>query len=329
MYRYDKDGGRRLAALLRPAHSRRMIVPPPDTRPDRLPSAIALRLCAAFFATGLGICVHGASKTADTGQIVFLRASLSLPFLLAWAIAISPPRDWLPRNPRAHLVRGLLGGSTMVLNFYALGQLPVAHAQTLGYLAPVLSVPAAVILLGERLSVRAVLSVAIGFCGMLAMLYTSVARPEWGWGQVTGMLAGITSAAIMAGVRIQIRAMTATETTISIALSFAVVSTCIGLTTMLVTGWVPMTAELWAWLGGAGLLGAATHITATEASARAPVTTLAPFDYAGLVFAVVLDFFLFSNLPGAWGWIGIVLITTAGMITIGRPRPEGTFFRLK
>ncbi|WP_371155769.1 DMT family transporter [Jannaschia sp. 2305UL9-9] len=298
-------------------------------RPDRPTSAIVLRLFAALFATGLAICVHGAAAHAGTGQIVMMRAALSIPILLVWASFTAPPRDWLPRAPRSHLMRGLAGGSTMVLNFYALGQLPVAHAQTISYLAPVLSVPMAVILLGERLSVRAVFSVALGFAGMLAMLYTSVARPDWGWSEISGMLAGLVSAGIMAWVRVHIRAMTATETVISIALSFAVVAACMGALAVAFTGWTPMTPPLWAWLGGAGALGAATHITATEASARAAVLVLAPFDYAGLVFAVILDFALFAHLPGPWGAIGILLIATAGLITVTRPRPEGAFLRLK
>ena len=305
--------------------------PPEATaRPDRIPSAIALRLLAAALATGIGVCIHGAAKAgATTGQLVFMRSALGIPILLLYAAATAPVRDWLPRRPRRHLLRGLMGGTTMVLNFYALGQLPVAHAQTLGYLAPVLSVPAAVILLGERLSLRAVLAVALGFAGMMAMLYTSVARPDWGWAEASGMAAGIASAGIMALVRVLIRSMTATETVISIALSFAVVSSGLGAAAVLATGWTPMTPVLWAWLGGAGLFGSATHIAATAASARAPVTTLAPFDYAGLVFAVALDFALFANLPGAWGWLGIVLIAAAGLMTAWRPRPEGAFFRLR
>ena len=58
--------------------------------------------------------------------------------------------------------------------------------------------------------------------------------------------------------------------------------------------------------------------------ARAPVSVLAPFDYAGLVFAVALDFVLFSQLPGAWGWVGIVLIAVAGVLTLGGARPIAT-----
>ncbi|GIT92765.1 hypothetical protein JANAI62_29980 [Jannaschia pagri] len=300
----------------------------PD-RPDRLRSAIGLRLAAAALATGIGICVHGAAKTAPTGQVVLMRAALSLPWLLAYAALTAPVADWLPRDRAAHLRRGLLGGVVMTLNFYALGQLPVAHAQTLGYLAPVLSVPAAVLLLGERLTRQAVVAVAVGFAGMWAMLYTSVATPGWGWAELSGMIAGITAAAVMALLRVQIRAMTATEPTISIALSFAVITSVMGAGAVLVTGWTPMTAELWAWLGGAGLFGAATHIAATEASARAPVTVLAPFDYTGLIFAVLLDFLLFAHLPGPWGWLGIVLIAVAGLIMVRKPRAEGAFLRLK
>lgn len=299
-------------------------------RPDRLGSAIALRLVAAATATGIGICIHGAAVAgATTGQRVLMRAALSIPVLLAWAAATAPVAEWVPRSPRSHLVRGAMGGLTMGLNFYALGQLPVAQAQALSYLAPVLSVPAAVILLGERLSTRLVLSVALGFAGMVAMLYTAAATPGWGWAELSGMAAGIASAAIMALIRVQIRAMTATETTISIALSFAVIATAIGLALTAVTGWTPMTPALWAWLGGAGVFGAATHIMATEAAARAPVTVLAPFDYAGLVFAVALDFLLFSHLPGAWAWLGIALIVAAGLMTVWRARPEGAFLRLK
>ncbi|SDY36174.1 EamA domain-containing membrane protein RarD [Jannaschia faecimaris] len=292
-------------------------------------SAIALRLAAAVFATLLGFCVHGASETAGTAQVVFLRALLSIPPLLIWALLTGPVSDLRPKAPRKHLLRGTLGGVTMALNFYALAQLPVTSAQTLSYLTPVLSIPAAVILLGERLSVRTVIAVALGFAGMMAMLYTASANPDWGWPELSGMIAGIASAFLMALIRVQIRAMTATETVMSIALSFAVIVTAMGFVAVLLTGWTPMTGSLWLWLGAAGLLGAATHIAATESAARAPISTLATYDYAGLVFAVMLDFALFSHLPSAWGWLGIVLIATAGLMTALSGRAVGSGLRAR
>jgi drug/metabolite transporter (DMT)-like permease len=297
-------------------------------RTDAPRTAIALRLVAAAAATGLGFCVHAAAREgATTGQIVVLRSALSIPPLLIWAAMTAPWRDWLPARPRLHLGRGLLGGLGMCLNFYALSQLPVTHAQALAYLAPVLSVPVAVVLLGERASSRAVLAVILGFAGMCAMLLTSVVRPDWGAAQLSGMAAGIAFACVMAFVRVHVRAMTATETTISIALSFAVVVTGIGLVAVAVTGWTPMESRLWALLIGAGLLGAGTHVAATAAQARAPVSLLAPFDYAGLGFAVVLDVVLFAHLPGPWGWLGIGLITAAGLLSALGGRPTGLRMR--
>jgi drug/metabolite transporter (DMT)-like permease len=298
--------------------------------PDRLRSAIVLRILAAAMATGIGICVHGASKAgATTGQVVLMRAALSVPILIAWGLMAGPVRAMLPASPRKHLVRGVIGSVVMLLNFYALGQLPVAHAQTISYLVPVLAVPAAVIMLGERLSVKAVLAVALGFAGMIAMLYTTTANPDWGWAERSGMIAGLASAGLMALLRVIIRQMTLTETTTSIALSFALTASVVGLAATVVTGWTPMTGELWAWLCGAGLAGAATHVAATEAAARAPVSTLAAYDYSGLVFAVALDFLLFANLPGIWGWVGIALIVCAGALSAWTPRPEGTWLRMK
>jgi drug/metabolite transporter (DMT)-like permease len=297
-------------------------------RTDAPRSAIALRLLAALFATGLSFCVHAAAREgAGTAQIVLLRAGLAIPFLLLWAAATAPPRLWLPTHPRQHLLRGLLGGLAMCLNFYALSQLPVTHAQALGYLAPVLSIPLAVLLLGEALTGRAVVAVTLGFLGMVSMLLTSVARPDWGWAEASGLMAGIAFATLMALVRVQVRAMTATETTISIALSFAVVVAGMGAVGVALTGWTAMTPALWATLGAAGVLGAATHVAATAAQARAPVALLAPYDYAGLGFVVVIDAVLFAHLPGPWGWLGIVLIAVAGLMSALRGWPTGLRLR--
>jgi drug/metabolite transporter (DMT)-like permease len=283
-------------------------------------NAILLRLLAAALATGLGACVHGAAQYAPVGQIVFFRAALSIPPILFYAALTAPLSDLRPRAPRAHIMRGLFGGLAMILNFTALSFLPVAHASALGYLAPILTLPVAVIMLGERVSVRLVLAVAMGFAGVIAMLYTSLARPDWGAGQVIGIAAGFASAATMALVRVQIKAMTRTEPVPAIALTFAIITSCIGLVSIVWGNWVGMSPVLWVWLGSAGVLGGLTHIAATEATARAPVSTLAPFDYTGLIWAVLLDVILFANVPGLWGYVGMGLITGAALLVILGPK---------
>ena len=70
-------------------------------------------------------------------------------------------------------------------------------------------------------------------------------------------------------------------------------------------------------LGAGGARGLA-HIAATEAIARAPVSTLAPYDFSGMVWAVIFDAVLFAVLPAPLGWAGIAAITLAGILVLPR-----------
>lgn len=281
---------------------------------------ILLRLATAFFATGLGACVHGATQLAPISQVVAFRAGLSVPLLVLYGIATGPWTSLLPRAPRMHLLRGGLGGVAMCLNFVALAYLPIAQAKALGYLAPVLSVPLAVWMLGEALTWRLVVAVALGFAGVLAMLGVTGALGE---GAMLGVAGGLGFAAIMAVLRIHIKRMTETESTASIALSFAVIGTLIGLALAPFGGtWLwPSGALAW-WLIGAGGMGALVHITATEAVRHAPVSLLAPFDYTGLIWALLLDWLVFSNVPGVWGYLGTGMITAAAVLIALRSRAQ-------
>lgn len=279
---------------------------------------ILLRLSTAFFATGLGACVHGAAQLAPISQVVAFRSGLSIPFLVFYGVASGPWVAMVPRAWRMHALRGGLGGIGMSMNFVALAYLPVAQAKALGYLAPVLTVPLAVWMLGEALTWRLVIAVALGFAGVLAMLGVTGAMGEHA---LLGVAGGLGFAAIMAVLRIYIKRMTETESTASIALSFAVIGTIIGIALAPFGGpWIwPEGALAW-WLIGTGSMGALVHITATEAVRHAPVSVLAPFDYTGLIWALLLDWLVFSNVPGVWGYVGTGLITGAAVLIALRPR---------
>ena len=286
-------------------------------------AAMMLRLLAAAGGVGLGACIHGATLAGATlGQVVFLRSALAIPVLLAVAALSGGLADLRPRAPRVHLARGLLGGAAMCLNFYALSVLPVANASALGYLAPILSLPLAALLLEERLGRGVLGPVALGFIGMGTMLWASLVRPDWGGAQALGIAAGVGFAALMACVRVLVRSMTRTETTGAIALGFTVIGAGLGAALCLVTGWAPLTPALWGWMAAAGGLGALIHVASTAASRRAEVSVLAPLDYTGLLFAVILDAALFATWPGPLGWLGMGLISGGALWSaLRRPAP--------
>jgi drug/metabolite transporter (DMT)-like permease len=81
-------------------------------------------------------------------------------------------------------------------------------------------------------------------------------------------------------------------------------------------------AQMLGWLIGAGLTGGLAHVAATEAVARAPVGVLAPFDFTGLVWALMFDAVLFGVMPDGLGMLGVAAITGAAvMVTLATWRP--------
>lgn len=278
---------------------------------------VALRLLAAFVITAMSALVREVSGSVELGQIVFWRSALALlPIAIYMAIRGQFPAALRTRRPGAHLMRGLIGAAAMTLSFLSLANLPVAQAEALGHLGPVLVLPLAAWFLGEKLSTRIILAALLGFAGVLAMLWEGLSAP--GQGTMNGVLAGLGFAVATAISRIQVKSMTATESPATIAFYFAVISALVGLAT-LPFGWQPVGLRDAGLLAGVGLLGGLAHIAATEAIARAPVSTLAPYDFSGMVWAVIFDAVLFAVLPAPLGWVGIAAITLAGIMVLPRP----------
>ncbi|WBU55957.1 DMT family transporter [Paracoccus sediminicola] len=281
---------------------------------------IWLRLAAAFLITAMSALVREASDQATLGQIIFWRSALAmLPICIYMALRGDFPGAFRTRRPGAHFLRGVIGAVAMGMSFISLTYLPVAHAEALGFLGPVLVLPAAALLLRETISPRLICAVAIGFGGVIAMLWEGMTMP--GEGAMIGIAAGLAFAGLTAIYRVYVKAMTRTESAATISFYFAAFTTVVGLAT-LPFGWNETDFYTSCVLIGAGILGGLAHIAATEAMARAPVSVLAPFDFTGLVWAVLFDLVLFATLPGAAGWLGIIAITVAGVLVMTPPRPR-------
>ncbi|RED13876.1 DMT family transporter [Pontivivens insulae] len=281
-------------------------------------SGIGLRLLAAFLITAMSAAIHAVADRLPVGQIMFWRALLALPPILIYMLWRN--ESLRTAHPRLHITRGALGAISMALSFLSLAYLPVANAQALAYLAPVLALPLAALLLGERLTLTVILAAALGFGGVLAMLWQALALP--GDGAAIGVAAGLAYAFTMAFVRVHTKRMTVTEGSSTIAFYFAIVAAASGLVT-LPFGWQPLSLTSFTWLTLAGLLGGVGHIISNEATARAPVSTLAPFDFTGLIWALGFDLILFATLPSGLGWLGIALITGAALLITFRPPKQG------
>jgi drug/metabolite transporter (DMT)-like permease len=208
----------------------------------------------------------------------------------------------------------------MFFSFVSLRYLSVGLATALTYLAPILSIAAAMVFLRERPGATIFVGVVLGFAGILLMLFPTLVGAELRDGTLIGVGAGVAMAATNALSRVQVKDLTRTEPPASIAMSFALIGALVGLATALF-GWVELPPRELMLLISAGLRGGLGHVLLMEAAARAPVSVLAPYEYTGIIWAFGFDLVLLGIVPTPWALAGAaVVVAAAALVAYGQGR---------
>jgi drug/metabolite transporter (DMT)-like permease len=283
-------------------------------------AGILLRLVATFLFSMMNLCVRLASAEAPVGQIMFHRSLWALAPILAYmALRGQLPCGLKTRRPMGHFKRSLFGGISMGFSFLSLACLPLALATALGFFAPLIAVPIAMIALRERPGWIVVIGALSGFGGIILMLYPAFEGPSWDALAILGVAAGLANAATTVFARIQVKTLTMTELPATIAFYFAIICSLLGLATW-PFGWSDVSSLGMTWLIGGGLIGGLAHIAMTEAVARAPVSTLAPFEYTAMLWAVLFDFVIFTVIPTPMSLMGsLTVVAAAALVAFADP----------
>jgi drug/metabolite transporter (DMT)-like permease len=283
-------------------------------------SGIALRLLSGTCFVVLAALVKDLASRYAISEIMFFRSACAIPPLLIYSCLIGRGRrDIIIRRPFAHLRRAIVGGGSMVLTFYAYATLPIVTAQSLIFLAPIISVGIAP-LFGEHVCRWRVLSAAAGFVGVVLMIGAPMnmfGPADAEVSKMLGIACGLGSAALTAVSLMAIRDLSKTETPNSIALCFVVFCAMATLAT-LPLGWRLPGLIDFGLLCACGLVGAAGHLLLTTALARAEVSLLAPFEYFSILTTVLIGSVYFGEWPTTPELIGISLIVVGGSVAISR-----------
>lgn len=293
---------------------------------------ITLKILSALGFTVMSAAVRAMSSGYPTGEIIFFRSAFAVFPLLAWLLWKGDfPNSIRTSDARGHLTRGVLGGTAMVASFLALAFLPLSEAVAIGYTAPLITVVLAALVLKERVRGYRWTAVGVGFVGVLVMLL-----PHLGAGMsgsvptgASGIGAGIAlfGAFCTGGAMIQTRRLTATEQTGAIVFYFSLLTTAIGLAS-LPLGWaVPRSGDL-AVLVGIGILGGVSQILLTESYRYGDASLIAPFEYTTMVWAIVIGWTVFDQLPGPAVFAGGFIVVASGIFVIWREHRLG-FARAK
>ena len=284
---------------------------------------IALKLGSVFLFIVMAALIKATSQDVPPGEAVFFRSVFALPVILGWLAWRGELSTGLrAERPMGHVWRGVIGVSAMGCNFAALGMLPLPEVTAIGYAAPLMTVLLAALLLGERLRAVRMTAVGIGLCGVLIVLWPRLSVDVVDRVAAIGAALVLASAALRAMVQIHIRRLVQTESTSAIVFYFSLTSTGIALLP-LPFGWTLPGPEAALMLVTAGVLGGIAQILLTSAYRGAEAALLAPFDYASMLFALIIGYSVFGEVPTGTMLLGAGIVMAAGGLIIWRERQLG------
>lgn len=249
-------------------------------------------------------------------QAAFIRYAFGIvlitPVLLRmFAAGVRPSRLGL------HMLRGVAHGIAVMLWFFAMARIPIAQVTAIGFTTPIFTTMGAVLFLGEVLHARRIAAVVVSFLSTLIILRPGAVSIE------LGAFAQLAAAPLFACSFLIAKKLTETETSASIVAYMSVFVTLALLLPALLVWRTPTLTEL-GWLFVTAIFATAGHYTFTRAMQTVELTVLQPFSFLQLVWATLLGFYAFSEVPDVWTLTGgAVIIASVTYIAHREARAAG------
>jgi drug/metabolite transporter (DMT)-like permease len=213
-----------------------------------------------------------------------------------------------------HSIRGIFGIASTLCFFWTMTQLPLGTAVTLAYAWPVFMLGISVWVLGERASWTGAVVALLGFGGVA--LICGFAWKASG----PGMAAGLASAVLFACAYASMKSIANTENPIAISFYFHVWCTLAALV-LAIPHWTwPARSDVPALLA-AGIFGGLTQCLIASAFRRASASQLASYDYATVIWSLLIGWAVWKEVPNVASMAGTLLIVASGIAMAKTRRP--------
>jgi drug/metabolite transporter (DMT)-like permease len=268
-----------------------------------------------------------AAGQIPAGQIVFFRSFFAIAPVIVYLAARRELRAAVyTKRPVGHILRGVIGVSSMGATFFALTRLPLPEAVTLNYAQPLFVVVFSALFLGEIVRIYRWSAVAVGLIGVLIVSWPKLSLLSGGSGigneQLLGVIAAFVGAALSAVAMLQVRSLVHTEKSAVIVIWFSLTASVAGLLTI-PFGWQPIDAWQAFFLVSAGICGGVAQIFMTEAYRHAEASTVAPFEYTSIILAIIVGYLAFNERPTVHIFVGGVIVIGAGIFIVWREHQLG------
>ncbi len=283
---------------------------------------ISLKLISAVFFALMSALIRYLGVRYPVGEVVFFRSAFAIvPVMVVYAWRGELMAVVRTERPLGQAGRGALSIVGMFCNFGALARLPLIESNAISFTSPLFCVALAAMILKERVRIYRWSAVVVGFIGVLVVLSPHsggrLTLAATGTATLVGVLSGIAGSFANAGTVIQTRRLTQSESTSSIVFYFSLSCALAGLATW-PFGWITPTKSEFVTLVAIGMLGGSAHLFLTESYRYASASTVAPFDYTTMVWALVLGYLMFGEEPTLAIISGSIIIAAAGLFVIWR-----------
>jgi drug/metabolite transporter (DMT)-like permease len=280
-------------------------------RRNQIPRGIAYMVASTVMFAGGNAVVKWELEYYPLGEVAFCRTLFA--FLTVAAIVL-PRSGWSvlrTRRYREHLQRGLSQFGSMLCWFMAVSVLSLGSATAIGFAAPLFTALLSIVILKERVGIHRWSALIVGFVGVVIIT-------DPGPGMLTyGSLFALGNAILISTVAIAIRRMSLSESTETLTLYQ------MSIMTVRTACLLPLGFRIPAWsdallLALAGIGNGIAQFWWTRSLALAPPSAVVPFNYLSLVWAAMLGFAVWGDVPTPALLGGSAIVVASGLYILWR-----------
>ena len=261
------------------------------------------------FVTNDGL-VKFASQSMPSAQLIFIRGAMSVLLVLAVAHALGATARLREATRGWVAGRALVDATATMLYLGSLFHLPIANATAINLAAPLFMTMFAALFMAERVRGARWLAVGAGFLGVLLVIQPRAQGfNSWALVCLLGTL-------FHAARDLMTRRIHAGIPSILITLATAVAVTVVSGVGSLLQGWQPFGLFEFGLLGLASVFLTGGYYFIISSMRHGEMTLVAPFRYSGLLFALVLGYGVWGEVPNALAWFGIALLIASGLYVL-------------
>jgi len=291
---------------------------------DNRKGIVAICLAMGLFIANDAL-VKYVSESLPAAQLIFIRGVFATSLLLAAALAMGALRPrtlardgaWQQLTQRPVLARAALDALATMAYLTSLFHLPIGNASAINMASPVFIAVYAAVAWRERVSSARWLAIAGGFAGVL-LIVQPAADGFNAWS-----LMCLFATLLHTGRDLITRKIALTVPSILITLTTSIAVLLLTGPWSLLQGWKPVDATQLGLLAGASVFLSTAYYAVIVGMRSGELSLVAPFRYTALIYALLLGWLVWGEVPNLMAWSGIVLMVVAGVFMLRAGRSAG------